>query len=45
MNFQYILKNYSKTGIIVSTIVLFSICAHMSIYAPIHDTEKKTSNT
>jgi len=39
MNFQYILKNYSKTGIIVSTIVLFSICAH------IHDTEKKTSNT
>jgi len=39
MSFQYILKHYSKTGIIVSTIVLFSISAYMSIHTTMHETE------
>jgi len=39
MNFRYILKKYSKTGSIISTIVLFSICAYASMNNKAYETE------
>lgn len=39
MNFRYILKNYSKSGSIISTIILFSICAYVSMNNKAYETE------